>query len=100
MDIRLSSRAAQTVDGQHYRLADPEWEYVRPALDALQQQQKLRHNHRKHCDNMLGKRPREQQVAHLVVLPEQVASDRRSEVGNSSKHVLVARRHPGAAVIL
>ena len=60
VDIRLSSRAAWTADGQHYRLAIPSGRgYVRLTL-----------------------------VAHLVVLPEQVASDR---VGNARKQVFVAR---------
>ena len=43
--------------------------------------------------------PRQQQVEHLVVLPEQVGSDRRREVCNTPKEVLVARWSVGVTAL-
>jgi len=43
--------------------------------------------------------PRQQQVEHLVVLPEQVESDRRHEVCNAPREVLVARWSLGVTAL-
>jgi len=43
--------------------------------------------------------PHQQQVGHLVVLPEQVGSDRRREVCNTPKEVLVARWSLGVTAL-
>ena len=48
---------------------------------------------------MLVERPGEQQVEHLVVLPKQVGSNCRCEIGNAPKEVLVARRRLGATAL-
>jgi len=46
------------------------------------------------------KRPSEQQVEHLVVLPQQVGSNRRREIGNTPKEVLVVGGCPGVTALL
>ena len=48
---------------------------------------------------MFVERPREQQVEHLVVLPQQVGSNCRREVGNAPKEVLVARWRLGVTTL-
>lgn len=49
---------------------------------------------------MLIKRAREEQVEHLVVLSQQMGSDRRRKVANAPKEVFVARGRPGGPALL